>query len=531
MQSSLSCDEHDQTIFDYTWQPSMVPCSLQNGLFCVIRQNELNEEVNIYNYSNSFLLLKRGILFQFYDSSKRNHQTHKWPSNTLSIVESENEDRESYQQNDPILVYREISETVELLTLPAALTGIHCHIKLPVRFLSTSQKSICIRSATEHNTFIRKLQHELLNTKMLSSRRGIKKHAMMSELCVDESTLDMNCHSIDIFQCVGSISLANCSRLNETEYEIDPSFNNQLIVLEFVHNFTNILNGSAFFVYSMDTGRPERTMEIRFRQLEELRKPHHTVSGNLGYQTGRPIIISHWTPANASDEHSPMIANYFHPNNSKRHDDSHELLRIPIFLQNECRLDNDTFETIAFGQDVCVKCDVRFERNHTESTATNLTLLCQQFQTTIFRFILNEVRQKEQQIDTIVSSLGNPRNVSTQWTQLAIDSTTIGLAEFKGEPEDGGFRCRNIVLGVGYEFETARLRIKGQPHQNRIMGVKIRLIDRVDLKFGWDEDVWSVPVFVDAIFFDMTGKSRRLNGSTWMIAMLVGVYILLCITE
>lgn len=522
MQSSFSCDAQDQTIFDYNWQSMMVPCSLKNGLFCVVRENTVENEVN----HRKFLLIKRVInnsIYQFYDPSKRELQTHQWASPESSSFNSVNEDREFYRQHDPILVYHEISEFVEPLTIPAALTGMHCHINLPVRFLSNSQKSTCIRSTAEHNSFVRQLQHRLLNTKLLRTRRGMKNHVMISELCGDDTSSNKNCHPVDIFECVDKISFGTCNKLNDTEYEIDSSFHNHQIVLEFVHNFTNILNGSAYFVYSMGIGRLERQITVRFRQLDELRTPHHSVSGNLGYQLGKPIIISYWTPANASDEHSPMIALYFHKNNTQHDDNSHQHLRIPTFALNECRLDNDTFETIAFGHDIFVKCDIRFARNNTESTVSNFTLLCQQFQTTIYGFILNEWRPKDLKIDSIVSSLGNPKNVSTQWTRMASESD-VGLAEIKGDQEDGGFRCRNIVLGVDYEFEWARLRVNSQPHQNRIMAAKVRLANRVDLRFGWDEDVWSVPVFVDAIFMDMTGESSRSIACMW-ITVFASVFV------
>lgn len=359
---------------------------------------------------------------------------------------------------------------------------------------------------------------------------------MISELCGDESLANTNCQTIEIFECLGSISIANCkSRLNETDNnEINSTFNNHLIVLEFLHNFTNILNGSAYFVYSSDNnnGRLDRTMEVRFRQLEEMRTPHHSVSGNIGYQMGKPIIISFWTRNNASDEHSPIIANYFHSNNTQ-HDNVNQLLRFPEFSQNECSLNNETYETISFGQDFFLKCDVRFERNHTESTTatSNLIMLCQQFQTTIYKYILNDVRQKEPRFDFIVSALGNPKNVSNQWIRLEQDSSAIGLSEIKGVAEDGGFRCRNIVLGVGYVFETARLRVNAQPHQNRIMAAKIRMGDKVDLKFGWDEEVWRVPVFVDAIFLDMTGKSGRLSSSSLMVMFVFVVAFILVINH
>lgn len=364
-----------------------------------------------------------------------------------------------------------------------------------------------MRSFTDHQAFVRQLQLQLLNTKLLKSRRGLGNHVMISELCGDESNANQNCQSLDIFDCISSISMKNCHRLNQTEYEIDSSFHNQLIVMEFMHNFTNILNGSVYFVHSLDNGQSrKRTIEVRFRQIAESQTPHHSVSGNLGYKLGKPVIVSHWTRANESDEHSQMIANYFHVNNSQ-HDNEHQFLRIPSFTQNECKLNNITYETIDFGHDLFLKCEIQLDKNLTgpTPTATNLTLLCQQFQTTIFRFILNGT---DHQSDTIVSSLGNPKNVSTQWIRLARDSNQE-FSDIKGVPDEGGFRCLNIMLGVGYEFEVSRLRVNGQPHQNVIKAAKLRMMDtRVDLKFGWDEDLWKVPASVDVVFLDMTRKSE-----------------------
>lgn len=458
--------------------------------------------------------------------------THQWPNAFADASTVKDEIRESYKQGDSILIYRETTESVQTLTMPAALVGVHCHINLPMRFLVSSQSSICLRSSDEHNAFVRHLQQTLHNTKLLKSRRGIGNNLMISELCglsIEESANTNNCQSIHIYECVSSLTPGNCNRLNETDYEIDSSLHNQLIVYEFVHNFTNILNGSVYFLYTIDTGRLDRSIEVRFRQMNEMRVPHHIVSGNLGYELGKPIIVSYWTKANASDDHSPIIANYFHVNNS-RHDNQDEFLRIPIFRGNECQLDDSHFETIGFGQDIYVKCEVRLDRNLTKSPTTNLTQLCINFQSTIFTYILRGIRQADDQVDysnveTIVSAFGNPANESDQWTKLmnsADEMAVVGLID--GNPEDGGFRCRNIVLSVSYEFDFARLSVQGNPHQNVLKSAKLRAGRRVDLKFGWDE-VWRVPVFVDGIFVDLTGAAVRRLGS---ISLLIVCHYYLC---
>lgn len=381
----------------------------------------------------------------------------------------------------------------------------------------------CHRSNEQHQSFLLDYQVQLQNTKVLATRRGVGNHAMMMEYCgstmatsyasvddVSMSTHHPKCLPIKIFNCIGIVSPTTCHSFNDSDFEIADNLQHHQIIVDFVHNFTTILNCSVFFVYDDSSlGHNIRMMDIRFRQVNETWRSHR-VSGNLGYQRGKPVIATRYVPFNATSDQTKLILDYFHPNQTRN-----DVLKLPSFRQNICRLDNITFQTIDFGHDVYVRCDVRLDDDEASITGdSNFTQVCAGFQTKINFFLMHNIRMKENHtadIATVVSEFGNPLNETDKW--LAIESNLYRNADdepveghFDRDVSETEFSCRNMVLSVRYAFIYGVVQVGEVRRQSVIRNVRLDLGTRLDLKFRMGEEM-NVPIFVDVMFFDASVRS------------------------
>lgn len=438
------------------------------------------------------------------------------------MSESE-EQHETYRSGDAVLVFDELAEEIRSFAVPYSLTGGFCALHEPIKFLS-ADKMTCQRSYEQHQSFLLDYQLQLQNTKVLATRRGVGNHAMMMEYCgssmatslasVDDSSVGSphhpKCLPIKIFNCFSIVSSTTCHSFNDSDFEIADNFQNHEITVDFVHNFTTIMNCSVFFVYDDSSlGHNIRMMDIRFRQVNETRHSHR-VSGNLGYKRGLPVIATRYAPFNATSEQSTLILDYFHPNHSVN-----DVLKLPSFRQNICHLDNITFQTIDFGHDVYVRCDVRLDDDDASiSAVSNFTQVCAGFQTKINFYLMHNIRMKENQtaeIVTVVSEFGNPLNESDKW--LAIESNLYRGADdgpveghFDRDDSETEFSCRNMVLSVRYTFIYGVVQVGEVRRQSVMRKVRLDLGTRLDLKFRLGEEM-NVPIFVDVMFFDGTVRS------------------------
>lgn len=377
---------------------------------------------------------------------------------------------------------------------------------------------------------------------MLATRRGVGNHAMMMEYCgssmatssafVDESSEGAHhpkCLPIKIFNCFRIVSSATCHSFNDSDYEIADNFQNHEIIVDFVHNFTTIMNCSVFFVYDdRSLGHTIRLMDIRFRQVNETRHSRR-VSGNVGYQRGKPVIATRYIPFSATSDQTKLILDYFHPNHTRN-----DLLKLPSFRQNICRLDNTTFQTIDFGHDVYVRCDVQLDDDAANLTAvSNFTQVCAGFQTKINFFLMHNIRMKENrtaEIATVVSEFGNPVNDTGKW--LAIESNLYRNGDeetieghFDRDDSETEFSCRNMVLSVRYAFVYGVVQVGEVRRQSVIRNVRLEIGTRLDLKFRLGEKM-NVPIFVDVMFFDATVRSNAAMASALTFGVSASIMLL-----
>lgn len=347
----------------------------------------------------------------------------------------------------------------------------------------------------------------------------------MTEYCTDTND---DCLSISMYECRLKISTETCHQItNETQTtDIWTHGLNTKMMIAIWHNFTHLQNSSIFFVHTQREPSASTLVyqtEIKFLQINEsLFYNHPTISGNIGYILGKPLIISTTTLTNESE----TIFTYF---NDKDESDWHTI-RLPKIRQNLCVLskgDQSTYETINFGENLFMKCDgMLTEKNGLVLPLTiesNFTAICQQFQEEIFHYLMNDIRQKENEthwenIVTFLSTHGNPQNKSDDWIRIELTEKSLNMIGgreqnvvgiFDKDISEGEFLCTNMILNVRYEFLYGRLTVNGVRNQQIVKRAFIEFGNRVDLRFKFDEEI-RVPIYIDVMFLDLTSNGKRI---------------------
>lgn len=375
-------------------------------------------------------------------------------------------------------------------------------------------------------TFLEEFQAKLKSTKILTSRIG--NHAMMMEHCTD---LNHHCIEIQIFDCFDSISKDSCFSLNSTE--IDQNWINKEIVIQFRHNFTNILNCTAFLVYTENTpiSAMVHSIKIQFLQINESMISIHKISGNIGYLQGKSIITAKLIPFNASGnaDNAPMVLDYFHPNKTFINDE--HFMKMPTIKGNLCALNNMTYETIKFGENIYLTCDVLLDGNLNVTVESNFTEICSLLQKKIFSFLINDVQPNGNDtswasVTIKISEFGNPKNITDHWLDVNLRHGIVDPVQSKFDRDDNPneFICQNMILSLKYEFMYASLRVGSFDHQNLIKKIDLVFGTRVDLKFNLNEPV-KVPIFADVMFIDLTTNSvSHTVGMDYFWIVLIGLF-------
>lgn len=355
---------------------------------------------------------------------------------------------------------------------------------------------------------------------------------MMQEHCTD---VNDHCLDIEMVDCFDTVSRDTCVRFNSTEID-DTKWLNREILIQFRHNFTNILNCTAILIYSSEDVMPPTTLihsvKIQFLQANESMANMHRISGNIGYMQGKPIITATMIPFNASlmvDENSPKILDYFHPNKTFSNDE--HFMKVPAIRKTNCVVTNLTYDIIRFGENLFLTCDVALDEKIVNVTMeSNFTEICSTLQRKIFTFMLNEYQESNSTKDIFlaakISEFGNPKNDSNYWTNVNLKHGIVDAVQSKYEPDDNGneFICQNMILSVSFEFLYASLRVGSFEYQNLIKSVDVVFGTRVDLKFHLNETI-KVPIFLDVMFHDLTSSASFMRCSFKWVVVLIGLVI------
>ncbi|KAJ6640550.1 Tectonic [Pseudolycoriella hygida] len=510
MLSTFVCNEKEWSIYDFEFDGGLTSCEIRSDLFCVVGDNGVTKKAE---YDVTLFSLR---------------SKHKW-QRMFAPYEFSDENRESYSSGDSILSFDDKTEEIEKFEIPYSLTGDYCNVNVPIKYMEDTV-SRCLRTYDQNRAFFQEFQRQIKSTKVLKSRKV--NLAMMMEHC---TTSNNHCLEIEMFDCWLHISRDSCVNFNSTD--MDETRMNTEIVVQFRHNFTNILNCKAFFIYINGEVAPNsflHSVKIQFLQANESMINIHRSSGNIGYMQGLPIISAKMIPFNITtddDNNAPMILDYFHPNKNFSNDE--HFMKIPIISKNFCVLTNRTYEKIRFGENLFLSCDVSFNEHHNITTESNFTQICSALQEAIFHFMLNEYQQNNETNEISfmnkISEFGNPKNDSKYWTEAKLKHGIVDAVQSKYERDENEneFICQNMVLTMSYEFLYASLKVGNFEHQNLIKAVDLVFGTRVDLKFNFNESI-KVPIFLDVMFIDLTNSANFSirSKSLSMIAFMYLIYVL-----
>lgn len=391
-------------------------------------------------------------------------------------------------------------------------------------------ESKCIQTSEEYYNFIEEFTetiqfvHILKHPKPLSTLSSI-----MADFCKSpqNSNDTLNCIGIELFHCIDLISSKSCANhMNATVDSYTDNFIADVISIQFHHNFTNILNCSVYFVYhkllTEDSVMADILQTIRVEYFESNEtystKNAHQISGNIGYLDHKPLIITKYLQINdsATDEKQTIrrILEYFHEN-ATCSNHAHSIKLPTIESNGDCMLNNQTYNTINFGENIRLKCNSVLSSS-TNDTFTadddqnqNYTMICRSFQQSIFNSLLYGFELETpnatiyDKFNVFLSEMGNPHNDSKHFIELkTVNAPDIEQVIADKNSNANDFTCRNMILGIRYEFFYARMLIGSIANQALIKESQIEFGTRLDLKFKLDKDGLKVPIYVDVMFYD-----------------------------
>ncbi|XP_031616403.1 tectonic [Contarinia nasturtii] len=524
---TLKCNERDWSIHDYEESSELQLCSQsqQFSLFCIVEGTRRRKQTR-----------KRS--FKTNDVNMLNVVQYRWPNQYDDQVFTKSDYREHYIFGDPILVWDEALEEIQFFDVPWPLYASNCRIKYDLKHL-VDDETKCVQTFEVHDQFIFDFQTKLKSVKVLKYRKPLyTTSAVMKDFCksIQAANQIENCIFVNIYHCIDVISMRTCTQdTNSTTTpisEFGENFISDQISIHIHHNFTNLLNVTAFFVYSEFNSESPITQILQKISLEYLEinetfatRDVHQVSGNIGYLPHKPIIVSKFIQPNdnVGDNMTQVGGSflaYFH--NETRCTNNDHFLKVPTIGANgDCMISNSTFQTVNFYENTRVKCNVILgltEFNETNSNEQplnfeqNNTYICRKFQRNIFDHLIHNLELKNanstvyNQFISRISEMGNPRNDTLHWLEFKIiqppnldDIVATGVEETASE-----FICSNMVLGVRYEFFYGTMAVGKISNQALIKVAQIQFGNRINLKIKLDEDVLKVPIYIDVMFYDLS---------------------------
>ncbi|XP_058122999.1 tectonic [Anopheles ziemanni] len=547
---AFHCDEEQLHRDEYHHDAGLQSCRVQGGLFCLVEP--IHEEGDE----------------SYYDPKRLPAATRfKWKDVFPVDATDPNDIRiDHYRVGDIVYFFNETSETVQLFDLPYSLTDSVCQISQPVRFLRESS-NICRRTVEELVAFNRAFVEHYRSVRFF---RTPKKSTVMEHYCVEEQdcinvTLSV-CHPVGEGGSGWNCSAQNVNTTSNATSDTTADFLEEdvggmgtcdRLEIHFYNNYTHLLEVRMKLFCHPDT--PDSWMDTSVWQRVAVKFPvayrklsnsSRSVSGNLGYLIGKPLIVSHLEKGpngtlgagglepNAPSERPLKLMLAYFTNETRLPDESFRL-RLPISKVNRCTLSDESYQTINFGVNSWHRCNfvlVDGGNVSTESTQ-NYTQLCRQLQEKLYEHLLHGVRKTNDGYDNLnlyLSKYGNPINKTTDWVQLR---TVNVIAEAKpgsdtdtSTPHDGGhdyFTCSNMLINVDYRFYYALQRVHDVRHQAILHTGEVVFGPRVNLRFRRDEEV-RVPIFVQVQFFDLTasaGVGLTIPANPLLLGLLVCLYV------
>uniref|UniRef100_A0A1B0CUJ9 Tectonic-1-3 N-terminal domain-containing protein n=2 Tax=Lutzomyia longipalpis TaxID=7200 RepID=A0A1B0CUJ9_LUTLO len=469
----FDCHEAYISTTDYHTLHGLPSCRVSSSIFCVLRNN-----LHRYDYEE-------------FDESLSAWRVHHWPD-TIEETPADS-GRDFYRLHDPIAI--SIEGAPGVLGIPLSLSGGGvCHVEESIKFL-TNTHSTCLRRRDENFSM------EYL-TKLSSVEIPPKPDISCSEA-------SNSCLAVEIFHCLGT----QCLGFNVSDSPGLFPFN---LMLKFTHNFTHIVKVEATAVEKTLPAHVKshhQRIEVLFATVNESHS--HTVSGNIGYLPGKPVIFSHIHSVNISEDKQESLIDYFHPNRTSEDEDYHMALpksHDGLCLWRHSSSSQDTQETLNFAENQIRTCDIHLLDTLNITQETNFTEICRNFHRKILQYLLMfpNVTENLSTEELYVSEFGNPRNDTSNWIQIDLRGIAQG-ATIEGifDATDDTITCRNMIIRAKHVYQFGRLEVAGNRHQALIERASVDFGPRVDLQFRISED-FRVPIFHVVSFVDLTHRVRNL---------------------
>lgn len=353
----------------------------------------------------------------------------------------------------------------------------------------------------------------------------------MSDFCERKPNKTDHCIDVVVSHCVAAISPSSCL-LNDT---VDGA---NLVAdelhIQIHHNFSNIFNVSAYFVYHelADAATVLQNIRVDYFEVNETSasRAAHMISGNLGYVTHRPVLYSKIVNKFNADGSIRSRQLEFFDDNITFSGAEHSF-KLPVVRANgDCEINRHTFDTINFRENSRLECNVVLspETNETATLAVNttaadqvnLTRICHRFQRNILSHLLDGLELDNpnatvfDKFNVRISEYGNPRNDTRQWAEMVVlNALNLELIIADKSPAEGSeLTCRNMVLDVRYDFFYGLSIVRDNPNQAVIKLARLDFGPTVDLSFKIDEKSLRVPIFIDVMFFDFVKLHSAAGG-------------------
>lgn len=454
---------------------------------------------------NVDLKLQKDVTHWTFDNSKRFEQK-KWPV-TFPVDQRPAQSKENYRYNDDLLIFNEVTESLEKIRLPVSLHGRDCLLRENIRFMH-DQKSQC-----NGQEWLDELGN-LTQWKVLSDSRFSSN--MMVEHCAEYGS--EFCIPFQVRVCP---KVGNCMETNETALILE-SFQGVDVKFSFLHNFTNIKGATIEFkerVIDDAEDGTEQSLEVEF--LPETRNDSFVLdtSGNVGYDHGKALLVSQFSTVNVSElQQAAVVIDFFRPgSNSTRIPN----LTLPTVASNTQNCLKST-EPINFNENSITQCKLHLTEE-LPVDGGNFTNLCRKYQNEIFNLMYKTGNETTwNNFDVFVSQYGSPRNNTRHWVKLELINQ-FDYEKITGELLEETFHCRNMVLELGLKVYFARINDEKSraKRQSLVQRVTIDLGSQLDLQFSVTE-VIQVPVTMKVLFFDLTsGVDRNFILKQWIFAVVL----------
>ncbi|KAH8404905.1 hypothetical protein KR222_010182 [Zaprionus bogoriensis] len=459
---------------DFQYTHGLPTCQLHDGWLCVFRSNTRPE--------------REQLLGNNFDAAQYN----KWPEQQLGALSQLTPSSQSptahYKFGQPLQLWQPETKQLSHLELPVAFASGNCQLKQALKHLEPLRSSCLLPDVVQ-------LQHqigELINLTNSQQLLARPRDTLLDQEQAQEQQ-DVPVINIEVCQRLLADQSRNVCFDRETDSQWDLLVDK--VELRILHNFTHILSARLLLWETsaqQDAFEPLwLSYEVAYKSIKDAQVMPG--SGPLGYVLGAPLLFT-------------MLQAQ---NNSVVQEQQKQLHNSTTFWLTLCQGSGDKNHAVGFGVDLTKQCQLQ----HTPPDLGNHSDYCRQLQAKIWRHLFPQNCSRLADLGQVfVSQLGRPE--ASKWLPLQLsfaEGQQVPPVQGVYNEEQQSLSCRNVFLGVSYEFFTAELTLlEGRvPHQPVVQHARLVLGQRHDLEFNAGEQQVELPLTATVMFFRQ--HEKKLN--------------------